>query len=390
MTTTQPDADEMIDEVGGYYAMRITILVRILWTAGAPKLAIAEARELRKMGHLVNLVFLRRSHLGGYEDLLRDVPHTVVSDERGTVLSPFYSAVTRLFAPERGPESRVDLGLIRKFPDLISRDRPDLVICHDQWAGLAGYLAFRRFGIPYCVYYHEHVPDYTVPVLGRIATFEESRVLRRARRVFAVTEPVAESLRSKRSVDAIPNYFGMDLLQTTPYSSKSNVLITTSMWDSGRRPWRYLDLLTNLEDYELHIVGRWRQQDPLKRFESEVKSRGLIDRVTVSVGVSESELASFFQRSKFYVRFGYNEFGCGSTPEAVQYGVPLIINQELGTSSLISLFDAGCVLSEPDSGLAARFVRQNDNEASYGRLQSNLKRLSTQYTIRKHCEILLS
>ena len=47
--------------------MKIIILVRIFWTAGAQKIAIKEARELQSMGHDVELIFLRGRKLPEYD-----------------------------------------------------------------------------------------------------------------------------------------------------------------------------------------------------------------------------------------------------------------------------------------------------------------------------------
>lgn len=370
--------------------MKITILVRILWTAGAQKLAISEARELVKMGHEVSLIFLRGSHLSGYDDILQGLRYSVVSADGKSTLSPVFSLITRLFAPARGDESRVDYDLIRRFPRLIEKDKPDLIVCHDHWAGLGGYLAFRKLGVPYSVYYHERVPSYGVPLLGALAIHYETMVLQNAHKVFAVTEKVAASLLENRGVNAVANYFGMDKSYSTNYSAKEQALISTSMWDAGRQPWRYLEILEVLPDFHLYLVGRWRQNGPRKYFHDEVQRKDLTKRVTVAEGVSEEVLHQYYAKSKFYVRFGYREFGCGSTPEAVQHSVPPVINKDFGTSGLIEEYSAGCVLTEPDPIAAARFISEHDNPAAYGTLQANLARLSADYTIRKHCELLIS
>ena len=66
--------------------MKIVILVRILWTAGAPKKAIREAKELLKMGHDVELIFLRKSGtLKGYDDILTEVNYRIIANRNKSV-----------------------------------------------------------------------------------------------------------------------------------------------------------------------------------------------------------------------------------------------------------------------------------------------------------------
>ena len=124
--------------------MRIVILVRILWTAGAQKIAIQEAKELKRMGEDVTLVFLRRANrLSGYDDILEDVDYKILSDGKTSLFTTFYNYITRLFMPDRAGEGRIDLDLIRRFPKFAKELGANYVICHDQWAGLAGYYAWK-------------------------------------------------------------------------------------------------------------------------------------------------------------------------------------------------------------------------------------------------------
>lgn len=60
--------------------MKIVILVRILWTAGAQKIAINEALELKRQGHDIDLIFLRRGKTWkAYEELLSKINYRIGS-----------------------------------------------------------------------------------------------------------------------------------------------------------------------------------------------------------------------------------------------------------------------------------------------------------------------
>ena len=100
--------------------MKIVILVRILWSAGAQKIAINEAIELKRQGHDVDLIFLRREKTWKvYEDLLLKINYRVISEGKSSIFSGFYSFITGLFLPDRKGEGRIDYDLLKKFPKFI-------------------------------------------------------------------------------------------------------------------------------------------------------------------------------------------------------------------------------------------------------------------------------
>lgn len=118
--------------------MRIVILVRILWTGGAQKIAIKETENLQKCGHNVRLVFLRETESRKFlHDSLNIVNWEIYSRTGGK--NPLYSLITAHFSPDRKGEGTVDYDLITNFAKHFSRDDADYVLCLDQFAGIAGY-----------------------------------------------------------------------------------------------------------------------------------------------------------------------------------------------------------------------------------------------------------
>ena len=82
--------------------MKICILVRILWSAGTRKFAISEAKDLRSMGHDVELVFLRKSaKVNVYDDLLKDIKVFVLSERNESLFVPLYDYITGVFMSNR-------------------------------------------------------------------------------------------------------------------------------------------------------------------------------------------------------------------------------------------------------------------------------------------------
>jgi len=63
--------------------MRVLIISRLLWTAGAQRIAINEYHWLKRLGYDTELVFLRRGNVTGYEELLEEVNYKVVRRGHG-------------------------------------------------------------------------------------------------------------------------------------------------------------------------------------------------------------------------------------------------------------------------------------------------------------------
>jgi len=369
--------------------MKIVILVRILWTAGAQKIAIREARELQSMGNEVELIFLRGKGLPEYDELLKGINYRIISETGDSLFSPLYQYITHKFMPDRGVESRVDYNLIRKFPKYIKDEKVDYIICHDQIAGLAGYYAFKKFGIKYSVFIHERV-SFNNSILGKLWHNYEHKVLKNAATVFSVTEKVAETVEKIHNVKSIANYPGMDLQKMTEFSKKENALIAVSMWDYGRKPELYLDIIEKMSDFTLYFVGNFRIKELENKFKDEIKKRKLGKKVIMKQGITESELIDLYQKSKFVIRFGFGEYGPGMTTiEAIQNCDPLVINSDLGTAELVNRYSCGIVLDSINIDSIKKFIDENNNENTYRSLQNNIIKLSHNYSWRKHAERLL-
>ena len=198
---------------------RVLIVLRILWTAGAQRIAINEYRWLKKLGYDPKIVFLRKGNAKGYEEMLEGIDYRVVREGNGP-LTPLFYLPTKLFARDRGMESTVDLDLIMKVPDIAEEEGADYLICHDQYAGIGGLRAKEKHGIPYSVFIHERVVRHSMPVLGGAVDGLERKVLANAEKVFAVTEKVARTVYEKHGISAEPNYPGMDKLSEAPYEKR--------------------------------------------------------------------------------------------------------------------------------------------------------------------------
>ena len=371
--------------------MKIIILVRILWTAGAQKIAIKEAQALSALGHDVRLIFLRSTESGkNLQPELDKISYRIFSN---TAYKPrrIYSTITGIFAPDRKGEGTVDYDLIKKFAASIKPDECDYIICHDPWAGVAGLHLKKKYGIPYSVYVHERIgKKYGIPIIGYLAKRIELRVLQNATLVLGVTPKVSASVKENFNVECIADLPGMDLEKFYTFENKENVLLASATWDQDRNPEDYLNIIELLPDFKLLIVGRWRSSVERDRFKVLICNRKLSEKVYFIDSIDENEMSELYAKAKFLLRFGKDEAGVGtSTIESISHLTPVIISS-LGISDLIENYGAGFVLNDKTPDKAAAIIQENNRQEIYDKLQANLKKITSLYTWEQHSRLLIN
>lgn len=371
--------------------MRILILVRILWTAGAQKIAISEAKTLTSMGHKVKLVFLRSEPSGNnLLSELKSVDYEIMAPEEYKSKKIFIY-ITTIFSHERKAGGTVDYDLLRSFSKSFMCGDFDYIICHDPWAGYAGYKIHKRCGVPYSVMIHErfqkepgHFP------LGYITDQIQYKILKSASSIFTVTKKVEESLTEKFGLSGITNYPGMDLKSHYDFLSKTNTIIASATWDRDRDPRRYLRILEHLSDFNLLIVGRWRNEEDYEKFLNELSRYDYAKQVMIKTSIDEQSLQELYASAKFSIRFGTNEYGLGtSNIEAISHLTPVIIDSQLGLVDIVNNLGGGLVVENENFDEVSTFIKLNNVKESYEILQKNLIKITNQYTWKAHCEILI-
>lgn len=371
--------------------MKIIILVRILWTSGAQKIAIEEAKTLTKNGHNVKLVFLRKTKSGKNLLPLLDGLNWEVFASDDFSPNPVYSFITGLFSSDRQGEGTVDYNLLRRYPKVLKRDSPDYLICHDRWAGVTGYIAKKKYKIPYSILEHEKVTGkYDIPILGYIGTFIEKKVFKLANRVLGITEKVSSSVRDTYGVNTITDYPGISRTKRVNFKERDNIIISVATWDRNRNPSVYLPILDFLHNYSIFIIGRWRVEEEENNFKKYLANKTVWkDRIKIIDDISEELLLNLYRKSKFSIRFGKEEWGLGtSNIEAISTYTPVIV-YDVGLVDLIKQKGGGLALQKLDYGEIAEWITKHDDENDYNILQDELDNISKELTWERHCELLV-
>ncbi len=373
--------------------MNIVILVRILWMSGAQKIAIQEAKTLKQLGHNVRLVFLREGKSGYLlKDNLSGIDYEIFSKNKPKWL---YSQITGMFMPDRKGEGTLDYNLIKSFASSFKDGEADLIICHDQWAGMAGLWIKKRLNIPYVVIAHEHVTGfYGTPIIGRFARYMEKEVFANASKIFGVTKKIADTVYDAYGIKAEPNFPGMNLNSFKSFEEKDNLILASATWDKERDPRIYCRIVERLNDFKLKIAGRYRTQNQFLEMEDFIRSHNLSDRVEIIPTIGESELQQLYSEAKFSIRFGENEQGQGmSNVDAISHLTPIIVN-EMGISDLIREMGGGFVvnsahLNSININEVTGFINEYNSKDKYTILQNQLREITKKYTWENHAKKLV-
>ena len=367
--------------------MKIIILVRILWSAGAQKIAINEALELKRQGHDVDLIFLRRGKTWKvYEDLLLKVNYRIMSEGKSSIFTGLYSVITAFFMPDRKGEGRVDYDLLKKFPKFIAETKADKIICHDEWSGIAGKTAKKKLNVPYEVFLHERLGGLTLPIFGKMAERYRMKVLHQASKVYSITEKISDDTFARFGIRSIPDPPGFEELNDINIGNKVNRIVSVSMWDPGRNPFFFIELEKVLSNYEILLLGNWRNQEYYDFFTRSLPKK---TRIKTKTNISESEKRQFISESKFLVRFGKMEYGLATAViESISYGTPVIINIDLGTADMIKKYNAGYVLDSADPNAVANIIL-GITDQKYEQLLENVSIMRKSWTWKDHVRKLL-
>ena len=379
--------------------MKIGIVVRILWSAGTQKFAIDQALALKNAGHDVTIFFLRKTkNSQAYEELLKTIDYKILTTINQSKLTPFYDFITGIFIQNRKGDGRVDYNLLRQFPSYIKDMGFNYLICQDQWAGLAGYYSSRKLGVKYAVVIHEQVNNFpwmkgVKRIFAFLALRFQRKILYNADRIFTLTVAVAKTVddfyKGKLNVNHV--FPGLKNNIVFNYTSKKNQILMISYWNEIKVPEVYIPLFKEIEGYNFVIAGNWISQDYRNNYFEKLRQEGVLNKITFIDNMPETQKLELFHESKFYVRFGFQEKGPGyGTIEALEAGLPVICNTDLGISDYLNGNSFALVLNETSDLQKIRdFILANEDVDKYSFLQREIESMLKKFTWKRHASELL-
>ena len=175
-----------------------------------------------------------------------------------------------------------------------------------------------------------------------------------------------------------------------PFNLRKNIALSVTMWDFGRRPEVLVEIAKQLSTGKIVLCGDWTDHDYMQKTKEKIVEMKLSNKIEITGPLTESELVSYYKEAKAAVRFGYNEKGPGmGSLEAISWGIPLIINNEIGAREIVDEEECGFIVDEEDSsGVASILEELFTNEAMWNDLSRISLKTASKYTWELHNEKL--
>ncbi|AKA48366.1 hypothetical protein IX51_03840 [uncultured archaeon] len=362
--------------------MYIAIVVRILWPGGVQRTAFAEADGLGKLGHDVDLIFIRDTERVLSESTIN---FRILNNKsvQKRFLNKILHLITRQYAPERGKDATIDLDLIWKFEK--NRHRYDIVIYFDEFAAFFSKKGKILNNDQNFVVIHE------VHDKSKLWSWIIKRSLSSASGVITNSEDNANLVKKYYGKESVVLRPGLKYVgATSRFEERENIAISVTMWDYGRHPETLLEIAKNLSHGKILLVGSWADYEYMASFKKLIVKLDLGSKIGVTGDLSEENLKQLYNSAKVFIRFGYNEKGPGmGSMEALSYGIPLIINDGIGIKEIFCEGHSGFKFDEERSSeVSDKIDELFTNRTLWDQISNYNVELSKGYTWDKHCKAL--
>lgn len=197
----------------------------------------------------------------------------------------------------------------------------------------------------------------------------EKFTLKRTKYVICTTTHIKHSVirHIGQTENLIVADYGIDTFPTVEGKSR-NILLTVSKWSRFRKPEKYLEILKYLpESITLTVAGRWDSEKDQTAFINLVDSMKLNGRVDVLTDLTEGELSKLYDRTRVFIRLGFNETGTGQAIlEAIGHGCPVVVSRGLGAAEIIHDGLNGFIVDENTiKEIASKIIELFQNEALF-------------------------
>ncbi|BFI73745.1 glycosyl transferase [Nanoarchaeota archaeon] len=309
----------------------MNIAVRLLWNSGVPKVAVEEARLTRYK------LYIYRDAGRNYD--LSNINYEILRKRNEkSIFTPIFSFLTSLYAKHRGKDATIDIDLIIKAAKIIK----GFTLFHDQFAGITGYIRKKLYKEKYAIYLHE--TSLTNNIKYFLVKNIEKKVLDNAE--FIVTNSYwNKNILKEFGYESEVIYPGCYPVEKLDYE-REKIVLAVSTWDSGRKPELYGEIAKRI-DAKFILAGHWAREDTKNEF---IRKYGKYVEVTGKI--SEEELNKLYDKASVLIRFGFNERGPGmGVIEALGHGLPVIVNNGLGSKELIKDGYNGYIINDIDEAV---------------------------------------
>lgn len=377
---SRPRSGDALNDPPTRAPLRVAILIRSLWPGGFARIAIEEASALTGPGGDAATVvgFATRENGYRYDDLIRERGARVrLIQFRPRVRRLLRRLLLPLVPAIRDEESSIPLAEIVWWA-LFDREQYDVLLCEDQFVGIAGLLRARLRHQPFVLLVAEPISDLEgvralrvgrnralARAVAGLLHRSESRILRSARELLFVSARTERLIRERFDLSLGPGTSVLhpgcevDPSPPRPPTSPPFVLCATK-WDLGRRPETAI-AIARQAGVRCVLAGSWAAQSEEARFRARL-SGALPPGVTpgeveLTGALGQNELDDLFRSAYAYIHWTPEGFAMGVV-EALGHGLPVICTADAGAADLLREGQNGIIVPGGDPSAFAAAVRR--------------------------------
>lgn len=349
------------------------IVLRLLWSGGVARIALALAKEMNS-----ELIVYRQSDVNFFYNSNETNLTYLFDGNYNRIFKKFLEIITEFHASNRGKDATVDLDYIIMASKLVNGQ----IVYMDPYAGITGLIRKILIGEDYVVFSHEtsFAKKNEKGLRFLLPKIVDLFVLKKAKLVITDSQWNSDIL-SKYKINSIPVLPGC-YPKDQPMKKNGTKIIAVTLWDRRRNPNIYANI-SKIIGRKITLVGNW--PEPLFKNEIEKKYSKYLE---ITGAISEEELNNLYDEGAIYIRFGFEERGPGMGGlEALSHGIPVITNDGLGMKEYINDGYNGYVVSSEEEA-ACRINEVLNNKDLQKELSMNAYETSKQYSWKNQIEKL--
>lgn len=377
---------------------QIAVLIDRMNVGGVEKIAIEEVKALIKDGQDAQLVVLRRKGLidNAFQDLRKGVP-TIYLDDRlpGIFKITFKFPVFHFF-------SLFHITYPFLIPFVIKKKEFDYIIVHGTYTAFTA-IGIKKFKkIPYAVFIWDPIGYILTRVYSKnlsvfigafikLAKFLDKKIVSNSEIVLVGGDA------HNKYINALNTKTKIRVISPSVHPSKNfslkkkNYVLMVTAWKKGKNPEYIFDLVDQIPNVKIKMVGRWIEDQYEKEFKEKIKAKTHFSNIEIVGEVTEEQLSRYYSEASVLLQTNDDKgFGMPAL-EAAGHGTTFIIPKGQGVCGLFVDKRDGFYTKEKDTSSILNYLSLllNDKDLMIKMSKSAWEKVNDNYSWGNHARDLL-
>ena len=376
---------------------KIGIVIDRFNVGGVEKIAIEQAKALREIGEEAYLLVLRRKGVidDAFLDLRENVP-TIYLDDR----LPWFLTFSFKF-PVFSFFSFFHITYPFLIPAVIQKKEFDYLIVHGTYTAFTAINIKKYKDISYSVFLWDPISyilnrvynsklSVFLTVFKLIANKLDASIINNADEILvggdAHNALIKETNSKKKIYTITPSVHPIQKQQ-----KKENYVLMVTAWKKGKNPEYVIEIVKNLPEIKIKMVGRWLDAEYYKEFTQLINKEKMNKNIEIIGEVTENQLADYYSQALILLQTNDDRgFGMPAL-EAAGHGTTFIIPEGQGVCNLFDDAIEGFYTREKDTEQIVVYLSKllKDKELAKQMGQEGLTKVQKNYSWINHAKQLV-